>query len=180
MEEVKIKTFNHFNDEIINEFLKQTKGKIVNYNPVVIEYNGNNRFVDPYLGYNAYLYDCKIIFTPMSNIDRDNYEFINKLEIQEKRIDAVLFNKRNPSMRFMFKGKVVFDSEIGHNYFQVQLQQKYKYNRFETPLSTRDFQGEGNSSVDYNFNMYADSDWGAHFDFQAYLQALNCERINFN
>ena len=47
---IKIKTFNHFNDEIINEFLKQTEGKIVNYNPIVIEYNESKSFVDPFLG----------------------------------------------------------------------------------------------------------------------------------
>jgi hypothetical protein len=180
MENIKIKTFNHFNDEIINEFLKQTEGKIVNYNPIVIEYNESKSFVDPFLGYNAYLYKCKITFTPMSNVDTVEHCFINNNQVQKINVDTVLFSKRNSSKRFMFKGKIVFDSEVGNNYFCVDLEQKYNYNRYETPLSTRDFQGEGNSSVDYGFSMYADSDWGEFFDFEAYLQALKCERINFN
>lgn len=51
---MKIKTFNHYDDSIINEFLKQTKGKVVNYNPIVIEYEDKNNFIDPYLGYDKW------------------------------------------------------------------------------------------------------------------------------
>jgi hypothetical protein len=177
---IKIKTFSHYNDEIINEFLKQTKGKIVNYNPIVIEYPENKKFIDPYLGYNAYLYNCVIRFTPMANVNEIEHEYFNELKVQKRNIDTVLFSKHNSSKRFMYKGKIVFDSAVGHNYFNVKLEQKYNYNRYETPLSTRDFQGEGNSSVDYGFSMWADSDWGDLFDFEGYLKALNCEKINFN
>ena len=80
----------------------------------------------------------------------------------------------------MFKGEIVFDSGIGDNYFNVELEQKRIDNHWETPLNTRDFQGEGNSPVDYGFSMWADSDWGEFFDFEAYLKALNCQRVNFN
>ena len=52
---IKIKTFNTYNDTIINEFLQQSNGKIVNYNPIVIEYDDEkSNFVDPYKGFNAY------------------------------------------------------------------------------------------------------------------------------
>lgn len=179
-EGIKIKTFNHYNDEIINEFLKQTKGKIVNYNPIVIEYDGNNHFVDPYLGYRAYLYKCKVIFTPLSNIDKEIYEFIDTSKLKEVFIDTVLFSKRDSSKRFMNKGKVVLDSRIGSNYFQVNLERKYIDGQITTPLDTKDFHGEGYSSIDYGFSMYQDSGWGEFFDFESYLIALKCERINFN
>lgn len=178
-EGIKIKTFNHYNDEIINEFLKQTKGKIVNYNPVVVEYSEKNKFIDPYLGYNTYLYKCRIRFTPMNNVNKVKYEYIDNLKVQKRSIDTVLFSKSDLSIRFMFKGKVVFDSGIGDNYFNVELEQKHIDGQFMTPLNTRDFQGDGNSSVDYGFNMWADSDWGGHFDFEAYLKALKCEQVNF-
>jgi hypothetical protein len=177
-ESVKIKTFNHYNDEIINEFLKQTKGKIVNYNPIVIEYK--NDFVDPLQGYNAYLYKCEIVFTAMTNINKSEYKFIDDSKVKKYKVDTVLFNKRNGSKRFMYEGKIVFDSEIGENYYQVRLEQKYIGNQFRTPLNTKDFQGGGNSSVDYGFSMYADSDWGEFFDLELYLQALKCEKVNFN
>ena len=180
METIKIKTFSHFNDEIINEFLKQTKGKIVNYNPIVIEYPEDKKFIDPYLGYNAYLYKCVLTFTPMSNVNKVEHDYFDELKVQKRNIDTVLFSKHNLSKRFMFKGKIVFDSGIGDNYFNVQLEKKYIDGEFRTPLNTYDFQGEGNSSVDYGFSMWADSDWGGHFDFEAYLKALECEKINFN
>jgi hypothetical protein len=167
-------------DEIINEFLKQTKGKIVNYNPIVIEYLENNKFIDPYLGYDAYLYKCKITFTKLDNINKEEYYFIDEDKVQKRNVDTVLFSKRNSSKRFMFKGKIVFDSGIGQNYFQIQLERKYIDGVFVTPLSTRDFQGDGNSSIDYGFPMWADSCWGDFFDFKSYLEALKCERINFN
>jgi hypothetical protein len=180
METIKIKTFSHYNDEIINEFLKQTKGKIVNYNPIVIEYHENKKFIDPYLGYNAYLYKCTITFTPMDNVNKIEHEYINQLKVQKRNIDTVLFSKHNSSKRFMYKGKIVFDSAVGDNYFNVELGKKYIDERFITPLNTRDFQGKGYSSVDYRFGMWADSEWGEHFDFEAYLKALECEKINFN
>jgi hypothetical protein len=176
---IKIKTFSHYNDEIINEFLKQTKGKIVNYNPIVIEYDDSKSFTDPFAGYNAYLYKCVIIFTPMSNVNTVDYCFIHKSKVRKMIVDTVLFSKSNSSIKFMYKGNVIFDSGIGKNYFQVNLEKSKMY-ADKTPIDTNLFQGGGYSSIDYGFSMYADSGWGEHFYFEGYLKELNCEKINFN
>lgn len=177
---IKIKTFNHYNDEMINEFLKQTKGKIVCYNPITIEYDANIKFTDPYKGYNAYEYRCRIEHTPMDNINKEGvYSFIDETLLQKRNIDTVLFNKIDGTVKFMYKGKLCFDTKSG-DYCHVRLAlTRDNYGNVFTPLSTRDFQGEGFSCVDYNFLFFADSAWAELFDFESYLKALECKKINF-
>jgi hypothetical protein len=178
----KIKTFKHYNDEIINEFLKQTEGVIVNYNPIVIEYEANKKFKDPYEGYNAYEYKCHLTFTPLFNIK--DYTFLDpKKVVEEVFIDTVLFNKKNGALKFMRGGRVIFEESSSY-FFQVYLLRIRAgfSGDYKPPVSTADFNGEGCDNVCFNLHMYSDSAWGNDFFFEDYLKAegSGAKQINFN
>lgn len=172
-----IKTFQHFNDTIINEFLKQTKGKIVNFNPLVIEYDDKINFIDPYEGYKALACDVSIMHSKISNIDTNGvYDFKNKSEAYNSKVDVILFPIKGKidNLRFMLNGKVVFDA-TENDYFNIDLR---KYENF--PTEKFQLAGAGYyHDVQYNFDYIRDHGMGQYFMLDAFLESCGCKQLNY-
>ena len=168
---IKIKTFTHFNDVIINEFLKQTKGKIVNYSPIVVEYDGDKTFKDPYEGFNAYLCNIVLKYTSMLNIDKGNFKIKDEAKLYYKKIDTILIPlSHSKNCKFMCEGKVVL---IGSEdfYYNITFEESF--------ISTYDYQGEGYKNIDFNFRLWEDVGNGHNFQLEYYLIDNNCKRLNY-
>lgn len=167
----KIKTFTHFNDEVINEFLKQTKGSIVNYNPIVIEYDDKNHFVDPYAGYDAFPVKCTLYFAPLKEMSKDN-KMLNKA-----RVNSIMTsNKLDDEVKFMcVNGDLT--STKDSLYIMLELSKPPKgldFRRYGVEWSG------SRLSIQYNHNYYNDVNWGDSINLRKYLEACGVKQLNYN
>ena len=178
---MKIKTFKHYNDKIINEFLKQTEGKIVNYNPIVIEYSEDKKFKDPYEGYDAYFYKCEVTYTSMDNIIQKKFEYKDQSKVYTFTADTVLIHKRTGAVKFM-SGKHTLIKTTSNNYVELRILDSNKIGSYdlETILNKNHQAGRGSTTITYNFDMYADSVPSEHFYLKGFLEDLGCEKINYD
>ena len=116
---IKIKTLNTYNDTIINEFLNQSGGKIVNYNPIVIEYDDEkSNFVDPYKGLNAYRVlegRVEYLTEKTTNVDEDLYVWL---------FDTICFDAEKDIMKLMLRNVEIFSSKECY-WFSITFRTKY-------------------------------------------------------
>lgn len=80
----------HFDDSIINEFINISNGKIVNYNPVVIEYDDKDLKEDPYKEYDIFKLPRDLTITGSYAFNDEDLSVAN---YSDYRADTICFPK---------------------------------------------------------------------------------------
>lgn len=171
----KIKTFPHNSDSFVNEFLRQTKGDIVCYNPLIVEYDPSSEYVDPFVGTITLEANLNVTHTKVNNIK--DHHFIDKTKVKKIKVDAISFSTLDHNdIKFYRKGKLIYHYQISTDYMCIDLDYYVKdYSIYEYNERTI-----GIDNVEFGYTIYRESIWYDHFDLCGYLQFAQCRVLNLS